>query len=51
MASWRETRSIIATLAAVAGAVSPGHGIKGDIGVAIGSLLIIDDFKLDKKAI
>lgn len=37
--------------AAVTGAVSPGRGIKDNIGIAIGSSLIIDDFKLDKAAI
>lgn len=37
--------------AAVTGAVSPGRGIKDNIGIAIGSSLMIDDFRLDKEAI
>lgn len=37
--------------AAVTGALSPGRGIKENIGIAIGSSLILDDFSIDKAGV
>lgn len=37
--------------AAVTGALAPGRGIKENIGIAIGSSLILDDFSIDKAGV
>ncbi|HAU4884930.1 TPA: hypothetical protein F3L15_13010 [Aeromonas hydrophila] len=36
---------------AVTGALAPGRGIKGNIGIAIGSSLVSDDFSIDKAGV
>ncbi|MCP3326483.1 hypothetical protein ACK33O_22035 [Aeromonas hydrophila] len=37
--------------AAVTGALAPGRGIKENIGIAIGSSLILDDFSIDNAGV